>query len=103
MLDLHSEMCACQCDCHDLALFWADCLDSTLVARSGMSYPNCNLIQQSKSNSAGDTPVVECGVIRYWNSILAIQLSIDPVLLAFFIPSLKVFTALSANPLDKGW
>ena len=52
---------------------------------------------------AGATPVVELVVIWYWNSILAISLSIALVLLAFFVHSLKVFTALSANPLDEGW
>ena len=63
----------------------------------------CDLILCPYSNSDSDTPVVEWGVILYWNNILAKQHSVDSLSdLHFFIPTLKVFTALSARLLDEG-
>ena len=63
----------------------------------------CDLILRPYSNSDSDTPVVEWGGILFWNNILAKQHSVDSLSdLHFFIPILKVFTALSARLLDEG-
>ena len=54
------------------------------------------------SNSAGETPVVVWGVIRYQlkkrETLVSKLPSFD-----FFIPSLKIWTALSASPFDEKW
>ena len=53
--------------------------------------------------SAGETPVIEDGVILYLNKNLDTLVSKLPSPDILFIPSLKVWTALSASPFDEGW
>ena len=51
--------------------------------------------------SAGEMPVVVCGVIRYCRRKRDTRDSIEP-LVDFFINFLNVCTALSASPLEAG-
>ena len=62
-----------------------------------------NLVRRVRPNisKAGDIPVDVCGVVRYANRKRDNLVSRGPV--SFFIPSLKVCTALSARPFEAGW
>ena len=53
------------------------------------------------NSSAGETPAVLWGVIRYWNRNLAREVATS-VGIVFFSAVLNVWTALSASPLDAG-
>ena len=59
-------------------------------------------MRRPKSNSEGDTPVVECGVRRYLNRKREIRVSIESFEV-FFMYSLNVCAALSARPFVAEW
>ena len=48
-----------------MQLFCVACLDSTLVDKSGRSCCKCDRMRRPNSSSAGDIPVVVCGVVLY--------------------------------------
>ena len=58
--------------------------------------------RRPSSSSAGDTPVVVCGVSQYWNRKWEIWVCRDPGD-GFLMKSLNVWTALSASLLVAGW
>ena len=49
------------------------------------------------SSSAGDLPVMDCGIIQYWNKIICSLSDMDSISFSFFIAVLNVLTALSAH------
>ena len=57
---------------------------------------------QPNNNSAGEVPVVVCGVDRYVNKIFDRRACSDPSR-AFLRPFFKICTARSANPFEDGW
>ena len=61
----------------------------------------CERNRRPNINSAVETPVVLYGVMRYLKRNCDNLVSSDPSLI-FFISSLKVYTALSARPLEGG-
>ena len=76
-------------------------LFSTVAATSGFSKSRRDLNCLPINNSAGATPVVECGVIRYLNRNLASFSLTEPPCIWRKL-CLKVWTALSAKPLLEG-
>ncbi len=54
------------------------------------------------SASAGDMPVVECGVFRYCSKNVVTLSLMDPWVI-FASPYLTDCTALSASPFVAGW
>ena len=86
-----SRACFCRC--------W---LARTRPDTSGNTKSNRVRGLRLKRSSAGDVPVVECGVIRYVRRNREIRSSsgMDGAFLRYV---LKVWTALSARPLVAGW
>ena len=90
-------------------LSWTMSFLFLLVVPYSLSSIGCNCERWDRSllpmsNSAGDTPDVECGVILYWNRKFVSLVSMDsPFTLDFLIAILKVCTALSTKPFEAGW
>ena len=74
----------------------------TRTCRSGLSRSKRERRRCPNSSSAGETPVVVCGVFLYAKRNRESLSSVVPSVI-FFNPVLKVFTAVSARPLEAGW
>ena len=55
------------------------------------------------NSSTGDLPVMDSGVIQYWNKNVRNLSDMDSISFSFFIVTLNVLTAFSAHPLVAGW
>ena len=88
-------------------LSWALCclawLSCTLPDTSGWSKSSRDLGCLPNNSSAGERPVVVCGVSLYFSKNCDNLVSTIPSSLNLLIPCLKVWTDRSTSPLDAGW
>ena len=86
-------------DYHELSVAWLN--SCTLPDMSGWSKSNQDLGCLPNNNSAGERPVVVCGVCLYCDKKCDNLVSTVPSR-NLLMPCLSIWTARSASPLDAG-
>ena len=87
--------------CLSWVFFWYACAFATRLARSGCTKSSADLNLLSMSSSAGDTPVVCCGVFWYQNKNLDSQSIRDPSLHHHYMSQLCSLLHLTAHSIKR--